>query len=383
MSIILISIIGFAGILGGTPAKAESVTAINEEISSLEEQLQQASAQLKKLTETVNETQTKIEQKNQEISTTKTEIESLQNEIAEIEKRIEARNVVLKERARSLQESGGTVSYLEVLLGAQSFSDFINRTEAVATIVTADKTILEEHARDMERVENAKLEVETRLQSLETMLTDLKAMEAETNQKMQELEDKEGKLQAEVSTLVEKKEALLAEEAAKAAAAAKAAEEAAKAASASQPAAQTSNSTAPATTTNSAPAPAASVKTSGGFGWPAVGGIITSYQGQRWGRLHKGIDIAGVSNRAILASQGGTVTFAGWHDSFGNYVKINHPNGYMTLYAHMSSLNVSAGQTVSKGQQIGVMGSTGHSTGMHLHFEVHQNGRLLNPMDVL
>lgn len=373
MGIILAAVLGFGGVLGsGTPVKAETVSSINEEISSLEDQLRQASEELRKLTDAVVETQSKIEQKNQEITNTKAEIEKLQNEIVEIEKRIEARNVVLKDRARSLQESGGTVSYLEVLLGSQSFSDFINRTEAVATIVSADKTILEEHNLDMERVEKAKSEVETKLQSLETMLADLKAMEAETNQKMQELEDKESKMQAEVNALMKKKEELLAEEAAKAEAAAKAA----SVQNASQTNAQTSQS--PITTASDS-----SVQESSGFGWPAVGGIITSYQGPRWGRLHKGIDIAGVSNRAILASQGGTVAFAGWHDSFGNYVKINHSNGYMTLYAHMSSLNVSAGQTVSKGQQIGVMGSTGHSTGMHLHFEVHQNGRLLNPMSVL
>ncbi len=370
MGIILTVTLGFSGVLGGgTPVKAEIVASINEEINSLEDQLKQASEELRKLTDTVVETQYKIDQKNQEVVSTKAEIEKLQNEIAEIEKRIEARNVVLKDRARSLQESGGTVSYLEVLLGAQSFSDFINRTEAVATIVSADKSILEEHNLDMERSESAKREVETKLQSLETMLDDLKRMEVETNQQMQELEDKEVKMQGEVNALMKEKEELVAAEAA-----AKA--QAENAQKSSQTSVQPSQNTTVA-------APSSSVQGNGEFGWPAVGGIITSYQGPRWGRLHKGIDIAGVSNRAILASQDGTVVFAGWHNAYGNYVKINHPNGYMTLYAHMSSLNVSAGQTVSKGQQIGVMGSTGRSTGMHLHFEVHQNGKLLNPMSVL
>ncbi|WP_194840871.1 peptidoglycan DD-metalloendopeptidase family protein [Filobacillus milosensis] len=119
----------------------------------------------------------------------------------------------------------------------------------------------------------------------------------------------------------------------------------------------------------------------GQFSWPAIGGTITSYMGFRWGRQHKGIDIAGVSNRTIKAADNGVIVSAGWHSTFGRRVVINHNNGYKTLYAHLSSINVSVGQTVKKGQKIGVMGSTGRSTGVHLHFEVFKNGRNVNPMD--
>ncbi|MRH44381.1 peptidoglycan DD-metalloendopeptidase family protein [Aquibacillus halophilus] len=117
----------------------------------------------------------------------------------------------------------------------------------------------------------------------------------------------------------------------------------------------------------------------GQFQWPAVGGRITSHMGPRWGTYHKGMDIAGVSNRAILASDNGTVASAGWDGGYGNKIVINHNNGYRTIYAHLSSINVSVGQTVVKGSTIGSMGSTGHSTGVHLHFEVHKNGSLVNP----
>ncbi|MCL7747493.1 peptidoglycan DD-metalloendopeptidase family protein [Halalkalibacter alkaliphilus] len=122
---------------------------------------------------------------------------------------------------------------------------------------------------------------------------------------------------------------------------------------------------------------------SGTLGWPAVGGYISSYQGNRWGRFHRGIDIARPSNYNILASDNGTVTFAGTQGGYGNLVRINHNNGMETLYAHLASIDVSVGQTVSKGQKIGVMGQTGNSTGIHLHFEVYQNGQLKNPMDFL
>ncbi|GAE93868.1 membrane protein related to metalloendopeptidase [Gracilibacillus boraciitolerans JCM 21714] len=119
---------------------------------------------------------------------------------------------------------------------------------------------------------------------------------------------------------------------------------------------------------------------SGSFQWPAVGGTITSHVGERWGSYHKGLDIAGVSNRSILAADNGTVTSAGWDSGgYGNKVVINHNNGYRTVYAHLASIDVSSGQVVEAGQKIGVMGTTGFSTGIHLHFEVYKDGSLVNP----
>lgn len=121
----------------------------------------------------------------------------------------------------------------------------------------------------------------------------------------------------------------------------------------------------------------------GKFVWPTIGGTVTSYQGMRWGKLHKGIDIAGVKDRSILAADNGTVTFTGWINGYGNTVKIDHNNGYTTQYAHLSSVNVKEGQIVSKGSKIGVMGSTGFTTGVTLDFEVYKNNKLVNPIDVL
>lgn len=118
----------------------------------------------------------------------------------------------------------------------------------------------------------------------------------------------------------------------------------------------------------------------GSFGWPTVGGYISSQMGYRWGKLHKGIDIARPSDRTIKAADNGVVVKAGWGSGYGNMIIIDHKNGFRTLYGHMSSLKVSAGQTVSKGTAIGIMGSTGDSTGVHLHFEVYKNGSLENPL---
>lgn len=121
----------------------------------------------------------------------------------------------------------------------------------------------------------------------------------------------------------------------------------------------------------------------GTFSWPTVGGYISSHMGTRWGAYHRGIDIARPSNYTIKAADNGVVTFTGWDGSYGNKIVINHNNGYETIYAHLSSIGVSVGQVVAQGSKIGVMGSTGNSTGTHLHFEVHKNGALVNPLAVL
>ena len=121
----------------------------------------------------------------------------------------------------------------------------------------------------------------------------------------------------------------------------------------------------------------------GSFKWPADGGYVSSKMGKRWGRVHQGIDIARPSTRSIFAADNGVVTDVGYHGTYGNRIIISHNNGYKTLYAHLSSTDVKVGQTVPKGSKIGVMGSTGRSTGIHLHFEVYKNGSNINPMSVL
>ena len=125
---------------------------------------------------------------------------------------------------------------------------------------------------------------------------------------------------------------------------------------------------------------AGTVVASGAFVWP-TGGTIT----QRFVWYHPGIDIANNAAPNILAADAGTVVGAGWLDGYGygNRVIIDHGNGYRTLYAHLSQVYVVAGQTVNRGSAIGKMGSTGRSTGIHLHFEVSQNGAHLNPHNVL
>lgn len=133
-------------------------------------------------------------------------------------------------------------------------------------------------------------------------------------------------------------------------------------------------------------APAKSSGTStGSFIWPLPHTHnITSYMEWRWGRMHNGVDIAGGGDygQPIIAADGGTVTWSGNDGGgYGNYVMIDHGNGYMTVYGHASSLAVSTGEHVSQGQTIAYVGSTGNSTGPHLHFEIRLNGAYQNPLD--
>ncbi|HZG15698.1 MAG TPA: peptidoglycan DD-metalloendopeptidase family protein [Candidatus Bathyarchaeia archaeon] len=118
----------------------------------------------------------------------------------------------------------------------------------------------------------------------------------------------------------------------------------------------------------------------GRFSWPASGYVSSGF-GQRWGRMHKGIDIAG--SGSIKAADNGRVVSAGWNGDYGNCVIIDHGNGMQTLYGHMRSIKVNVGDVVAQGKVIGTMGSTGDSTGVHLHFEVLRNGSPQNPIRYL
>lgn len=124
-------------------------------------------------------------------------------------------------------------------------------------------------------------------------------------------------------------------------------------------------------------------KAIGSFAYPVVGARLTSKFGTRWGTMHSGIDLACAKGTPIKASDGGTVVFSGWGNGYGNMIKINHGNGFYTIYGHNSKNIVSVGQKVAQGEVIGYVGSTGNSTGNHVHFEIIKNGVKVNPLNYL
>ena len=136
-----------------------------------------------------------------------------------------------------------------------------------------------------------------------------------------------------------------------------------------------------------APQTPSTSSSSSGFTWPSASTYITSYYGWRYifgsNSFHKGIDLAGPTGTAIYAAQDGVVTYTGYYGEYGNLIIIQHSDGYQTKYAHLSSYGVSTGQRVSKGQYIAGMGTTGLSTGPHLHFEILKDGSNRDPLAYL
>jgi len=116
-----------------------------------------------------------------------------------------------------------------------------------------------------------------------------------------------------------------------------------------------------------------------GLIWPVDGPVVSGF-GMRWGRMHEGIDIAATIGTPIHAAASGTVIHAGWLGGYGNLVVVDHGDGLATAYAHASAILVAVGQQVSQGDTLSLVGSTGNSTGPHLHFEVRVNGSAVDPL---
>ncbi|RBW71179.1 murein hydrolase activator EnvC family protein [Bacillus taeanensis] len=372
-----------------------------EEITKIQEEQEHVESEIKRLDTAVMDTNDKLDKKQAEIDETNQHIEELKQEITILKERIAERDALLKDRVRAMYENGA-VSYLDVLLGAKDFGDFVERVSALNVIAEQDRTILEEHKADKLSLEEKKVEVEEELAALEVKLKELEGLKQQLNSQMAEkqtlmesLEKQEGELHSHVEELENAEQLLAAQEAAfkeekaeaerlareeaerrarEEAAARAASEEAAK----QQSSSNTSNASNSQSSSNTSSTPAPAPKPSGSstFIWPANGYVSSGY-GSRWGTLHAGADIAAGGTVPIVAAAGGTVIRAEYSSSYGNVVYIAHNiNGqnYTTVYAHMRSLNVSYGQRVSQGQMLGYMGNTGNSYGQHLHFELHLGG---------
>lgn len=342
-----------------------------KEIERLQAEQNQLSAEIKKLDLAVAETSGKIRVKTQKVEKTRQDIDALKKEIAEVAARIEKRNELLKQRVRSLQESGGVVSYLDVLLGAQSFSDFIDRISAVSTIFEADKQIIKEQEADKALKEKKESELTANLAQLEKDLQDLKQLEQklkiqidEKDRLMASLEQQEHE-HHEARLALEEEKALLEKQEAAMRTHLQQLIEKQKEEARRRTSQQSGNSSG----SNLPPV------TSGSFMRPA-NGPVTSEFGPRWGAYHYGIDIGKRgANVPVVAVADGYVFRSYYSSSYGNVVFVSHVidgQVFTSVYAHLESRSVGEGQVVSKGQMLGYMGNTGRSTGPHLHFELHK-----------
>lgn len=343
---------------------------IQSEVEKLDKQLNEISGKVKEL-------ESQLSKKRQEIADT----ESALNKAKEQEKK-QYRN--MKKRIQFMYENGQT-SYVEMLLSADSFTDFLNAVEYITQISQYDRKMLKEYQNMQVTIADTQKTLETDYASLQS----LQAKVQEEKQAVAALESaKKGKLNAVADDLTDAQSVAKAYEAeiqaqneviAQIQAAQKRAAEQ-QAAQQQAQAAEENQNTAQNTT------PSGNGQSTGSMMWPCPSSKrVTSDYGPRTSPTngassnHKGIDIGAAYGADIVAADGGTVLVATYSSSGGNYVIIDHGGGLCTVYMHASSLTVSAGQTVSKGQVIAKVGSTGISTGNHLHFGVTLNGVYVSP----
>lgn len=367
----------------------------DQEIKRLQNEQDKVTAEIERLNLAIDDTNEKINEKNEQITETKAQIEKLRGDIAVLQERIKKRDKMLKERARSFQETGGMVSYIDVLLGAQSFADFIDRVGAVATIVEADQDILREQKEDKDLLEQKQAKVENDLAELEKMRAELENMKqqlnsqkAEKDRLMASLKTQEKHMDSEKLALEEEKEVLAAQESAMQKAIQLEQQRLAALERQRQAQAHISRSSG----NSGGGSDLSTPPVSGGMFMKPANGIITSGFGPRDGEFHAGIDIANTAHVPVVAAADGVVIRSYYSSSYGNCIFISHSiNGqiYTTVYAHLQSRLVGTGAVVSKGQQIGVMGNTGDSHGQHLHFEIHKGpwnpakSNAVNPLNYL
>ena len=279
-------------------------------------------------------------------------------------------------RVRAMEENGG-YNILAIISKSDSFSDMLTAMDDVGEIMESDRQLEDAYIAARENTESVKADYEDTRSELEELKAQLKAEQEELEKDIEEaiqiilnLENDLENRQAEYDAI------MAAEDAANATIDKLVAElEAQRAAEAAAAAAAAGGS-----------GGGGSANASGSFMWPVASYVYVSSRfglrvhpitGQK--KSHTGIDIASNQGTAVYASDGGSVTLAGWNGGYGNCIMIDHGNGYVTLYGHLSSISVSVGQTVSQGTTIGAVGSTGNSTGPHLHFEVLKNGTRIDP----
>lgn len=347
-----------------------------------------------------NEKASVLEQKNaldEQNELTRQEIELINEQIEMYEKLVAVKELALqaaieaerkqiaayRAHIRAMEENG-VISYIEILFQSKSFSDLLSRIDDISDIMKADKRLEDECIAARKNVQQVKAAYEETAAACEATKVELlekkRQLEADIEAAYKIIADLEKDLDValEAYTENEKAEAEFQAEIDKLMAELKRQEEEARRRQQQQQQQQQqgSNSTQPVVK------PAV-----GNFIWPyPQNNYVHSAYGMRFhpifqeNRMHYGIDIGGTAGQNIVAVADGTVSVATSNSSYGNYVMINHGNGTASLYAHMSSLAVKAGETVTQGQVVGYCGSTGWSTGPHLHFEIRVNSATTDPL---
>ena len=381
----------------GSAAPADDKAAVDRKLERAQDRLDAARGRERVLTDEVGALTARVRVLEQKLAPLRAEAEAREAEVAELRNRLEAlgarlateqarlakamedlarRRELLGNRLRQIYVRG-TPDPVMILMESGSLSQAVETQNALETIVRRDNELansVAEYADDVratrdriaavrnqvaeaeekaeraaERANEAKEGLEAQQSRVQSVADRRSAMLSRVRGDREHIEEEPRGLQKQSDRLAEKIR---------------------KVQAASAP------------STGSTPATVNRQASSQGFIWPASG-TLTSNFGWRWGRMHEGIDIGAATGTPISASAAGTVIVAGWNGGYGNLVVIDHGGGVSTAYGHQSAIHVSVGQSVGQGTVIGAVGSTGNSTGPHLHFEVRINGSATDPLPYL
>lgn len=413
------------------PMAIPTTVSAEDSISDLEQQLQQLEQENEKYQKILDDTKSDIAEKEEYKSALVSKVQVLDEKIAVTREKISSLNDDIKEkqdaydkglsevedqfdalanRLRILYMSGNATD-LEIIFGAKDFSDLIDKMELVKSLANSDKELINEIQTKLDELSTKKESLEADKKDLETQQASLKSDQDEFNKLISDNDEILKNLYASNSEAQNSLEsaALQSDEieakisqyyAAQKAAAEHAAQASQSSSSSGSSSSSSSSSSSGSSSSGSSSSGSSSVivPSGSGFAWPTPGFVSRSSEWfeDREVYNHGGIDIAGagIMGTPVVAAADGTVVATNsscthnWGKSYscgcgggyGNYVMISHAGGKMTVYGHLTSLTVSSGQTVSRGQVIGYVGSTGNSTGPHLHYECRLNGVRYNPM---
>ena len=330
---------------------------LKSEIAELEKQNAPYQEKKAALQKQINATQKEIDLYQEQIDALDADIQKYQKEIDDINAEIDSNLAVFSERLVVLYTTGSFTS-LEVLLSAKDFGEYLEKIQFTKALSDNDNRLLKSLSEDMAEVEEKKSVIDKNKEDIVDAQKAIQEKQKELDAQYTEVNTIVKNNESEIADLQDDYEALIDEQ---------------------QKIQESLNEV------------TGNLVGTGNFIWPVPGYYkLSSKYGYRWHpvygtwRLHTGIDISssGIYGAKIVAADDGVVSLSGWNGGYGNCVVIKHNNGYSTLYAHMKSASpLRKGQSVRKGDTVGYVGSTGTSTGPHLHFEIMYNGNYQNPMN--
>lgn len=359
-------------------AEAKTLTELQNERDQLSKQTKEAQQKLKEAQQKQADVEAEITAMDDVINAAQKELDSAQADLDDVTARLEASQKALEEanikreqqfvtfsgRMRFFYENS-QLSYLDILLQSEGFSDMLRRLQYIDDIMSYDQNLLTELTATQNEIKTRTEEIKVEKEQSEYLLgvaqekmDSLDAIVAEKRRLVESYAQDEAKYNQLISS--------------------------------NEKASQEAQAMINKILAEQTPSTTSYVYTGGQLNWPvpsrsaSSSSLSSGYVSRnrpigRGSEFHTGYDIPASYGSAVVAAEAGTVIYAGWMSGYGNTIMINHGNGLVTLYGHNSSLTVSKGDTVSRGQQVAKIGSTGNSTGNHCHFEVRVNGSHTNP----